>query len=338
MAKTIKDLDYYLNGIKSGNKYVLAEAITLAESTHTHKKQIAEKLIENCFGYSKQNKTCRIAVTGSPGAGKSTLINALGESFVDAGYRVAVLAIDPSSQQTMGSILGDKTRMYELSQRENAFIRPTASGSYLGGTHRKTKESILLCEAAGYTIILVETVGVGQSEIEVSNLTDMTILVLQPGAGDDLQGIKRGIMEIADILTVNKSDGELLNAARQTLKFYSEAIKYYPQKHQGINIKTTMCSALTQWGIEELRDLVIDLQRELADRNIIESLRLNQEILNFENNLKDFAINLILKDKKIQELVMLIKEDLQNGKINSIQAINKLQIWSTHHNQIGTLR
>lgn len=334
MAKTIKDLDYYLNGIKSGNKYVLAEAITLAESTHSHKKKLAEKLIEQCFEYSKQKKTCRIAITGSPGAGKSTLINALGESFVDAGYRVAVLAIDPSSQQTMGSILGDKTRMYELSQRENAFIRPTASGSYLGGIHRKTKESILLCEAAGYTIILVETVGVGQSEIEVSNLTDMTILVLQPGAGDDLQGIKRGIMEIADVLAVNKSDGELLNAARQTFKFYSEAIKYYPQKHQGINIKATMCSALTKWQIGELRDLVIDLHRELTNHHILESMRLNQEILNFENNLKDFAIDIVLKDKKIQKLVMTIKEDLQNGKINSTQAINKLQMWSIHHTQI----
>lgn len=334
MAKTIKDLDYYLNGIKSGNKYILAEAITLAESTHSHKKQLAGKLIEKCIEYSKQNTTCRIAITGSPGAGKSTLINALGESFVDAGYRVAVLAIDPSSQQTKGSILGDKTRMYELSQRENTFIRPTASGAYLGGIHRKTKESILLCEAAGYTIILVETVGVGQSEIEVSNLTDMTILVLQPGAGDDLQGIKRGIMEIADVLAVNKSDGELLNAAQQTFKFYSEAIKYYPQKHQGINIKATMCSALTNLGIEELRDLVIDLHRELTNRNLIESMRLNQEILNFENNLKDFAIDLILKDKKIQELVMIIKEDLKNGKINSIQAINKLQLWSIQHAQI----
>ena len=327
MAKSIESTDYYIDGLKSGNKYILAKTITLSESTNEDKKKLAVSIYNKAFELAKQKNTFRIAITGSPGAGKSSLINVLGNSFIEAGYKIAVLAVDPSSQNTYGSILGDKTRMYELSLQENAYIRPSPSGSHLGGIHKKTKESILLCEAAGYDIILVETVGVGQSEIEVANLTDITILVLQPGAGDDLQGIKRGIMEIADIIVVNKSDGELLSSAHNTLRYYQEAIKYYPQKYKGIDIKTLSCSSINHTGVDELRDASIALWKTLVEYNIITKLRIDQEIKSFENNLGTFAIEFMMKNSVIKEILTKIREDLKCEKINYIQAINRLHDW-----------
>ena len=214
----------YVEGILQGNRVVLSQAITLIESTKVEHQNTAQQIIEQCLPHA--GKSVRIGITGTPGVGKSTFIEAFGTQITDlsqenreGGHRVAVLAIDPSSQMSRGSILGDKTRMFHLSTNEKAFIRPSPAGDSLGGVARKTRESIVLCEAAGFDVIIVETVGVGQSETAVHSMTDFFLLLLLPGAGDELQGIKRGIVEMADLVAVNKADGEREKSARQAQVF-----------------------------------------------------------------------------------------------------------------------
>ena len=203
----------YIEGIRSGNLSMLSQAITLIESTRVDHQQIARNVLEACRPYS--GNSIRLGITGVPGAGKSTFIEVFGSFFTGKGHRLAVLAVDPSSARSKGSILGDKTRMERLATDPNAFIRPTPSAGSLGGVARKTRESVILCEAAGYDVIFIETVGVGQSEIAVHSMTDFFLLILLSGAGDELQGIKRGVMEMADLIVVNKADGN--NVEKATL-------------------------------------------------------------------------------------------------------------------------
>ena len=218
--------DQLISGIAKGDSRALSKAITLAESTVQAKKDIALEII-NHFG--PQQESFRIGVTGTPGAGKSTFIEAIGiELLKEESKKIAVLSIDPSSEKTYGSILGDKTRMNKLSSHERAYIRPSSSGGQLGGLAKNTRLAVLLCEAAGYNTILIESVGVGQGETEISKLTDLFTLVLNPGGGDELQGIKRGIMEMADIIVINKADGDAEKQARLTAKEYSMALHLMP--------------------------------------------------------------------------------------------------------------
>lgn len=238
----------------SGNKTALGKAITLVESNQPGHVRRAEKLLEACLPYS--NKSIRIGITGVPGVGKSTFIEAFGSLLINKGKKVAVLAVDPSSTVSHGSIMGDKTRMENLVREENAFIRPSPSGSSLGGVARKTRESIILCEAAGFDVLLIETVGVGQSETTVHSMTDFFLLLKLAGAGDELQGIKRGIIEMADAIVINKADGDNLKTARNARQEFKRALHLYPAKESGWEPKVSLCSATENSGISEVWETV----------------------------------------------------------------------------------
>jgi LAO/AO transport system kinase len=255
-TKTRNGLEYYVNGILHGDRVVLAQAITLIESTLSSDQQVASQLIEKIIPAS--GKSIRIGITGAPGVGKSTFIEAFGKYITGIGKKTAVLTIDPSSQRTKGSILGDKTRMAELAVNPNAFIRPSSSGDALGGVGHKTREAILLCEASGFEVILIETVGVGQSEVVVKNMTDFFLLLMLPGSGDELQGIKKGIMEMADLIVVTKADGETLAKARQSQAEFQQAINLL-QDHDASDIpKVLTVSALEGNGIPAVFDTVAE--------------------------------------------------------------------------------
>jgi LAO/AO transport system kinase len=249
------DTNTLIDGILQRNNTLLAQSITCIESKKEVDKKIANAILNACLPYSGNAK--KIGITGAPGVGKSTFIETLGTMLIKSGYRIAVLAIDPSSQTSYGSILGDKTRMAQLSVHPNSFVRPSAAGDTLGGVARKTREAIVLCEAAGFDIIFVETVGVGQSEIAVHSMVDCFLLLLLPGAGDDLQGIKRGIVEMADFVCIHKADGERVASAKEAKQSYQNALHYFPPKSSGWQPKVTLCSSMQDdsiaavWGTIE---------------------------------------------------------------------------------------
>jgi LAO/AO transport system kinase len=236
--------------IRNGNITALSLAITMIESIHPKHREPAEEIIERCIPYS--GNSVRIGITGVPGVGKSTFIETFGTYLTGLGHKLAVLAIDPSSQISGGSILGDKTRMERLSANPNAFIRPSPSGSTLGGVARKTRESLILCEAAGFDIIFIETVGVGQSETTVHSMVDFFLLLMLAGAGDELQGIKRGIMELADTIIINKAEGDNLKKAELARRQYKNALHLFPPSESGWYPKVLLASALKNIGIEEV--------------------------------------------------------------------------------------
>ncbi|MBR9911493.1 MAG: methylmalonyl Co-A mutase-associated GTPase MeaB [Gammaproteobacteria bacterium] len=247
-----------LNLLRQGNRRALAKAITLVESKLDNHRQQAQQVLEDLLPFT--GNSIRIGISGIPGVGKSTFIEAFGKHLIKQGKKVAVLAVDPSSPIRGGSILGDKTRMEELSREENAFIRPSPSEGSLGGVAQKTRETMLLCEAAGYDVILVETVGVGQSEYEVAAMVDFFLVLMIPNAGDELQGIKRGIMELADALVINKADGESINLAKRTRQHYQNA--FHLIKHGSFwTPKVETCSALENQRIEEIWAMVLEYQR-----------------------------------------------------------------------------
>ncbi|PQV47382.1 methylmalonyl-CoA mutase metallochaperone MeaB [Jejuia pallidilutea] len=252
-SKTINP-ETLVKGILNKNISYLSRAITLIESSNPKHQDYANTVLKSCLPYA--NKSIRTGITGVPGVGKSTFIEVFGKHLTALGKRVAVLAIDPSSSLTKGSILGDKTRMETLAKDENAYIRPSASGDSLGGVARKTRETIILCEAAGFDVILIETVGVGQSEIAVHSMVDFFLLLKLAGAGDELQGIKRGIIEMADAIAINKADGNTLEAAKLAKVEFNRALHLYPQKTSGWTPKVTLCSALKNEGIIEIWEMI----------------------------------------------------------------------------------
>lgn len=240
--------------LREGDRVALGRAITLIESTRTIDRQPATVLIEACLPYS--GNSVRLGISGTPGAGKSTFIDAYGSMLTAQGHALAVLAIDPSSGVHHGSILGDKTRMDQLARDQKAFIRPSPAGSTLGGVARKTRETILLCEAAGFTHILVETVGVGQSETAVQAMTDLFVLLLIPGGGDELQGIKRGIVEMADMVIIHKADGDRMALARDAQTHYKRALHLYPDRPSGLTVPVLLASSLDQTGLNEVHETI----------------------------------------------------------------------------------
>ncbi|MHA1599307.1 MAG: methylmalonyl Co-A mutase-associated GTPase MeaB [Alphaproteobacteria bacterium] len=251
------------DGVLAGDRRVLAQAITLIESTRADHRAEAEDLLERVL--PKSGGAIRLGISGSPGVGKSTFIEALGLFLIEAGHQVAVLAVDPSSQRSKGSILGDKTRMEALARAEAAFIRPSPAGSTLGGVTRRSREAVLVCEAAGFDVVIVETVGVGQSETAVADMVDIFLLLLQPGAGDELQGFKRGIVELADLFVVTKADGELLDPAIRATAAYRGALQFLRPVNPRWRPPVLNCSALTGLGVPEVwaavtryRDIMTD--------------------------------------------------------------------------------
>jgi LAO/AO transport system kinase len=268
------DVDTVVNGIMNGNRHMLSRAITLIESQKPEHEHKAHEILDRCL--KRKTSSLRIGITGSPGAGKSTFIEALGEEILNQGLTLAVLAIDPSSRQSKGSILGDKARMEKLSGRKEAYIRPTASSGYLGGTSPRTHEAIVLCEAAGYDVILVETVGVGQSEVLVDTMVDFILLMMLPGSGDELQGIKRGIMEIADAVAITKTDGDQEGIAAVSKAEFEAALRMLPVKHPSWQRNVYLTSALTGKGIREVWQNISEFFNEMRQKNTLEERRRQQ--------------------------------------------------------------
>jgi LAO/AO transport system kinase len=248
--------------VVAGDRRALARAITLAESTRADHRADAEALLAEVLPHS--GSSVRVGISGSPGAGKSTFIEALGGHLVAEGHRVAVLAVDPSSTRSGGSILGDKTRMEQLTRSRDAFVRPSPTGGTLGGVARRTREAMLLCEAAGFDVVLVETVGVGQSEVKVAAMVDLFLVLVAPGGGDELQGIKRGIMELADLVVVNKADGDLAASAARTASDYGAALHLVRPRLPMWTPRVLTCSALTGLGIAEVWAAIDDFRADAA--------------------------------------------------------------------------
>lgn len=244
----------YVNGIKAGNTTILSQAITLVESSLPEHRELAQKIISRCIHFATDSM--RIGITGVPGAGKSTFIEAFGSLITNKGHKLAVLAIDPSSEKSKGSILGDKTRMETLCNDPNAFIRPSPSSGSLGGVARKTRESIILCEAAGYDVIFIETVGVGQSETAVHSMSDFFLLLMLAGAGDELQGIKRGIMEMSDLIAITKSDGNNREKATLARALYKNALHLFPPTDSGWEPTAVTTSSVTREGLEDVLEII----------------------------------------------------------------------------------
>lgn len=316
---TIKD---YVKGILNSDITVLARAITLVESNLPSHFRLSQELLTQLIPHS--GNSIRIAITGAPGVGKSTFIEKLGLYLCDLGNKVAVLAFDPSSTITKGSILGDKTRMEGLSRQPNAFIRPSPSGGALGGVGRKTRETVLLCEAAGFNVIIVETVGVGQSEVLVRSMVDFFALLILPGGGDELQGFKKGTVELADAIVINKADGENLKLARTTLGEYQKAIHYISHPTEGWETKILLASALNGTGIEEFWKIVEDFRQKTIDSGVFQ-LRRREQILDwFYSMVKENLLNAFFSNLKVKELLSDFEHKIFTGKISPSSAVQKL--------------
>lgn len=316
------NVEDYLQGILSGDRVILSRAITLLESTRDDHRQMARELVEKCLPHSGQS--FRLGITGTPGVGKSTFVEAFGMHLLQQGKKIAVLAVDPSSRVTRGSILGDKTRMEKLSREEAAFIRPSAAGDSLGGVARKTRETILLCEAAGYDFIIIETVGVGQSETAVHSMVDFFLLLLLPGAGDELQGIKRGVMEMADLIAVNKADGDRALAAKKAKRTYQNAVHLFPPKENGWPVNVVLCSALENMGMKDVSDRLNQFEQQMSDNGYFEDNRRSQsrywmfEYIN--SRLKDQFYN----HPEIKKQLELIEKMVLKGEMSSFKAGDEL--------------
>ncbi len=321
MRRTIPTVEEFVQGIRNGNRAVLGQAITLIESARPEHQAHAQLVIAQLLTEkTPASPTLRIGVSGAPGAGKSTLIEALGMFLVEQCHRVAVLAIDPSSAVSRGSILGDKTRMERLSMQELAFIRPSPAGESLGGVARKTRETILLVEAAGYDTVLVETVGVGQSEIAVHSMTDLFLLLLLPGAGDELQGIKRGIVEMADILAVNKADGDRMPLAQQARIHYASATHLLPAKASGWAPKVLLCSAQDGTGIAELWQATQDYQQMTLKSGFFVENRQQQAHYWLQEALQAGLRERFFQHPAVRERLAALEQDVQHGKISPFAA------------------
>lgn len=309
--------------ILAGDRLALSKAITLVESTRTDDRKQAEMLLDKLIRHS--GKSIRIGISGVPGVGKSTFIEALGMYLVQQGHKIAVLAVDPSSNQGKGSILGDKTRMEALSAERSAFIRPSPTSGSLGGVAARTRECILLCEAAGYDIIIVETVGVGQSEIAVSGMVDFFLLLMLAGAGDELQGIKRGIMEMADLIVVNKADGENVISANTARQAYARALHLFSAKESGWTPKVLTCSALRNTGMEEIASVINNYRLHSESSGFFASNRRKQDVEWFENLYQEMIGKMLLENIIIQNTYQNCIIDLKEGQLTPGSAAAKMR-------------
>jgi|TARA_B100000959_G_C14904803_1_gene592535 LAO/AO transport system kinase len=323
-------VDNLYKKILLSDRLALSKAITLIESTKLNDRNKSEKLIKKL--YKKSGKSLRIGISGSPGVGKSTFIETLGMFLTNKNYKVAVLAVDPSSKRSGGSILGDKTRMSELSTRKNAFIRPSPSGGELGGVSRRTRESMILVEAAGYEIILIETVGVGQSETEVAEMVDIFLVLLQPSSGDELQGIKKGIIEIADLLVVNKED-EFKDEATRTIADYKNALGLLKKDENSLNKEIVKCSALKKTGINEIWKIILNFKDLGNKKGWIKEKRSKQLEKWIWDDLQKNIFEKIKGNKKLVSELVKLQKKVSDNKISPTEASKKILHHYTKNNK-----
>ncbi|MDR0983059.1 MAG: methylmalonyl Co-A mutase-associated GTPase MeaB [Culturomica sp.] len=320
IKRRVLTVDDYVEGILKADINILSQAITLVESAKDEHKGMAQDVINRCL--PSTGRSVRIGITGVPGAGKSTFIESFGKFLTSQGHKIAVLAIDPSSERSKGSILGDKTRMEELASDPNAYIRPSPSAGSLGGVARKTREAMFLCEAAGYDIILIETVGVGQSEIAVHSMVDFFLLIQIAGAGDELQGIKRGIMEMADTIVINKADGSNVQRAELSKSQLQTALHFFPPHESGVEPKVLTASAYEKKGIKEIWDNILEYCNKTQQNGYFESKRGEQsKYWMYE------TINEQLRDRfysKQKERIKVEEQRVINNEISSFTAAFEL--------------
>lgn len=305
-------------GVRAGDRRALAQAITLTESSREDHRAEAGALLDELL--PRTGASLRLGISGSPGAGKSTLIEALGLHAIEQGHQVAVLAVDPSSSRSGGSILGDKTRMTDLGRRPEAYIRPSPSGGTLGGVARRTREAVLLCEAAGFDVVMVETVGVGQSEVAVAELVDLFLLVASPTGGDELQGIKRGIMELADSIVVNKADGDLLAPAQRAAADLRNAVHLLRPKRPGWTVDVRLASALTGEGVAELWAALTALHQRLRDDRLLDDLRARQATEWMWTEVTDSLLERLRRDRRVRERLAELERDVAAGRRSAASA------------------
>lgn len=319
---SLKNKKKYVDGIKSGDRTVLSQAITLIESSKEEYRELGEDILEDCL--EETGRSIRIGITGVPGVGKSTFIEALGKKLIEDGKKIAVLTIDPSSSRSKGSILGDKTRMTELSVHENAYVRPSPTSGTLGGVARKTRETILLCEAAGFDIIIVETVGVGQSETTVQSMIDFFLLLMLAGAGDELQGIKRGIMEMADMIAINKADQENIDHANQAQREFKNALSLFPTHESGWQPPVLTCSALKKKGINELWDEIQNYVTLTKENGYFDSNRKNQAVYWMNESIQQQLNETFFQNPNVKKELPVLEKQVAKGSISSFKAASEL--------------
>lgn len=320
------------DGVLEGDRRALARAITVIESTRSDHRAIASALLERLIPYA--GNSIRLGISGVPGVGKSTFIEALGNYLIDEGHRVAVLTVDPSSAISGGSILGDKTRMESLSRRSEAYIRPSPAGKTLGGVTRRSREALILCEAAGFDVIIVETVGVGQSETRVADMTDMFLLLLLPGAGDELQGIKRGIMELADLVLINKADDDLLALAGRAAAEYRSALQLLHPRSVDWTVAVQTCSARDGIGISEAWEAVLRHRETMEANGQFHVRRASQSRDWMWSEVNDNLIAALQSDPQVRKQIPALEAAASEGRIPPTTAARQLlEIFLNRHKQ-----
>ncbi len=321
-ARRMPSVDELVEGVLSGNRALIGRAITLIESRNPHHTKIANEIILRLLPHT--GDAYRIGITGVPGVGKSTFIEAFGCNLIEAGKKVAVLAVDPTSPLTGGSILGDKTRMAQLSVQENAFIRPSPSGGTLGGVTRATRQTIVVCEAAGFDVILVETVGAGQSEVTVSDMTDFFLVLMLPGAGDELQGIKKGVLELADMIVVNKADADNEIRAKQAVIHYRNALHILQPRSPNWSPPVQMCSALKNMGIDDVWKKLEEYRTKLNTSGEFQEKRNQQRWKALWSMLQDRLMTDLKTHPQVVAELPRIHDDLHDGRLTVTLAMERI--------------
>jgi len=315
-------VDAYIKGILAGDRVVLSQAITLIESTAPQDTEVAGKIIEQCLPHA--GNSIRIGITGVPGVGKSTFIETFGKHLTSIGKKLAVLAVDPSSELSKGSILGDKTRMEELAIDPDAFIRPSPSGLTLGGVARKTRETIILCEAAGFDAIIIETVGVGQSETLVKSMVDFFLLLMLSGAGDELQGIKRGIMEMADAIIITKADGDNIAKATAAKALYKSALQLFPKNENGWEPPVEICSVFIKESVASIWEIISDCENQTRENGFFFKHRAEQSVKTFIEWMNDLLKENFYSNAMIENKITDLIPDIRAGKVSPYHAGGEL--------------
>jgi len=322
MRKKRFPLNYYIEGILAKDRIILSQAITLIESRLIKDREKSQELLEKILPYT--SNSLRIGITGVPGVGKSTFIESLGKTLTEQGYNLAVLAIDPSSPRSKGSIMGDKTRMESLATDPKAYIRPSPTRSSLGGVAQRTRETMLLCEAAGFEVIFIETVGVGQSETVVKGMVDFFLLLMLAGAGDELQGIKKGIMEMADSIAITKADGQNLQKAKLAKAEYVNALHLFPLAEEKWSPEVLLCSALENKGIKEIWETILRHQKHMQANNFFEKKRQKQNLNWMQEALRQHLEDIFYKNENVKAKLPQIESAVEKGETPALKAVWQL--------------